>query len=326
MTYLVTGVAGFIGSRIAELLLLDGKEIVGIDSLNDYYDPTLKNWRLGKLREHSKFKFYSGDIQDRSFLNQIFDKATFTAVINMAAMAGVRYSQRFPETYFHTNVLGTLNLLELMRTHGVKKKILASTSSLYAGQKLPFTEELPVNQPLSPYAASKKSAEVLCYTYHHLYGLDISVNRFFTVYGPAGRPDMSVFRFVQAIDQGTPIKLFGDGSQARDFTYIDDIAKGVILSLRPTGYEIVNLGGGKRPVSVNKLIEVIEKKMSKKALIHYEPFSKADMKETWADISKAKEVLNWEPQISLEEGIAETIGWYLREKEWILKLENKNVD
>jgi len=325
MNYLVTGCAGFIGAKVTENLLAQGHSVVGLDSLNDYYDPKLKQHRLSKL-QGPNFSFYHGSIEDQQVLDGVFKKHQFDAVINLAAMAGVRFSQRFPDLYFSTNVDGTLNLLEMMRKYGVKKKILASTSSLYAGQTLPFTEDLAVNKPLSPYAASKKSAEMICFTYHHLYDLDVSVLRFFTVYGPAGRPDMSVYRFIFAVEQGVPLTVFGDGEQARDFTFVDDIAAGVVAAIRPVGYEVINLGGGRTPISVNTLISTIEKTLNKKAIVDRKPFHKADMKETWADISKAKTLLEWQPRIQLTEGIQQSVDWFLKEKSWLLKLENKNVD
>ena len=221
-----------------------------------------------------------------------------------------------PYVYFTTNVLGTLNLLELCKEYGVKKFVLASTSSLYAGQKMPFNEDLPVNTPISPYAASKKSAEVLCYTYHYLYGIDVSIVRYFTVYGPAGRPDMSVFRFIKWILEDKPLEVFGDGSQSRDFTYVDDIAEGTILATRPLGYEIINLGNN-RPHSLMEMIGLIERYTGKKARFEMRDFHKADMKATWADIGKAKSLLGWEPKVSLEEGIKRTVEWTLENWSWI---------
>jgi len=204
-----------------------------------------------------------------------------------------------------------------MRENKVKKMVLASTSSLYAGQSMPFVETLPVNTPISPYAASKKAAEVMCYSYHYLYGLDISVVRYFTVYGSSGRPDMCMFRFIKWIDEGTPIELFGDGTQSRDFTYVDDIARGTIKAVKKVGYEIINLGGGQNPVSLNTIIKEIEKLLGKKAEFKFLPFHKADIKETWADISKAKKLLNWEPNIGVNEGIKKSVEWYLENKSWV---------
>lgn len=313
---LVTGAAGFIGAKTTEFLLQTGHRVVGIDNMNDYYDVRLKQYRLSQLTQHKAFAFYQTDIEDLSSLDKVFAEHKFGAVINLAARAGVRYSMENPHVYMTTNAHGMLNVLECMKNHGVGKVVLASTSSLYAGQEMPFVETLPVNTPISPYAATKKAAEVMAYTYHHLYGIDVSVLRYFTVFGPAGRPNMSMFRFIKWIDDGKPIELFGDGSQSRDFTYVDDIARGTIAALQPVGYEIMNLGGGNNPVSINQMIECFEQHLGKKAAIDYKPFHKADMKETWADISKARALLGWEPQIDPFEGFRRCVEWYLSNKEW----------
>ena len=289
---LVTGAAGFIGARTTQLLLEQGIDVVGVDNLNDYYDVQLKKHRLANLEKNKNFNFYYGDIEDIQILRLIFQEHSFDGVINLAARAGVRYSQENPFVYMTTNAMGTLNLLELMREFSVKKIVLASTSSLYAGQPLPFTENLSVNTPISPYAATKKAAEVMAYTYHYLYGIDVSICRYFTVYGPAGRPDMSPFRFIKWIYEGTPITLYGDGNQSRDFTFVEDIAKGTIAALQPVGYEIFNLGRGDSPISLNKMIEMIEEYTGKKANIDYQPIQKTDMTETMADITKAKNILH----------------------------------
>ena len=220
-----------------------------------------------------------------------------------------------------TDAMGSLNLLEAMRNNGVRKYVLASTSSLYAGQEMPFVETLPVNKPLSSYAASKKAAEVLAYSHHHLYDLDISICRYFTVYGPAGRPDMSYFRFIQWIDQGRPLEIFGDGTQSRDFTYVDDIASGTIAALKPLGYEIFNLGGGKQPTTLLLMIEKLEKLLGKKAKLEFKPFHIADVKSTYADISKAKSLLDWEPTISLDEGLEQCVKWYRDNQPWASSIE-----
>lgn len=333
-TYLVTGVAGFIASRTAELLLSEGHRVVGIDNLNDYYDVRLKTHRLQKLLggqstcslnpassninfiddselQNGDFHFYPIDIENLSLLEELFEKYQFDAVINLAARAGVRYSIENPHVYMTTNAHGSLNLLECMRAHKVDKFVLASTSSLYAGQEMPFIESLPVNQPISPYAASKKAAEAMAYSYHHLFNIDVSIVRYFTVFGPAGRPDMSPYRFIKWIHEGSPIKLYGDGSQSRDFTYVDDIALGTIAALKPTGYEVFNLGGGNNPISINQFIGMIESRLGKKAKIDYLPAHNADMHKTWADISKAKQHLNWTPNTSVEHGLDQTIEWYL---------------
>jgi len=217
-----------------------------------------------------------------------------------------------------TNAMGTLNILDMMHKHKVNKIVLASTSSLYAGQAMPFIETLPVNTPISPYAASKKAAEVMTYSYHYLYGIDATIVRYFTVYGPAGRPDMSIFRFIKWIDEGIPIELFGDGSQARDFTYVDDIAKGTIKAMKPLGFEIINLGGGNNPISMNTVISKLEILLNKKAkYATNKPFHIADIKETWADIEKAHKLLNWQPSISLDQGLEKSVAWYLENKSWL---------
>lgn len=307
---LLTGAAGFIASRVAAQLLDRGVEVVAIDNFNDAYDVRLKHHRMESLRGRDGLTFLEGDIESKALVDRVFAEHRFDAVFNLAARAGVRYSIENPDVYFSTNVDGTRHLLQAMRFGGVNKFLLASTSSLYAGTPMPFNEDTPVDRPLSPYAASKKAAEVLAYTYHHLFGLDVSILRYFTVYGPAGRPDMAPFRFIRWIDEGTTIEMFGDGSQARDFTYVDDIARGTILAAKPLGYEIINLGGGQRPTTLMELIAAMEERLGRKAVIDHKPFNKADMMETWADISKAKRLLGWEPEIPLEEGLDRTIDWY----------------
>ena len=302
---LVTGAAGFIASRVCEMLLEKGEQVVGLDNMNDYYDVRLKEYRLNKLLAYPNFTFYKADIEKLDELKPIFETHQFRSVFNLAARAGVRYSMENPWVYLRTNTEGTLNLLELMKDSGVKKFILASTSSLYAGLPMPFSEDLPVNTPISPYAASKKAAEAFAYTYHQQYGIDVSILRYFTVFGPGGRPDMMPYRFVKWILEGTPITLYGDGTQARDFTYVDDIARGTILSEKSLGYEIINLGGGKEPVSINQFIKWIEEFIGKNARIHYHPANSADMDCTMANIEKAKKLLNWEPAVNAYDGLKE---------------------
>jgi nucleoside-diphosphate-sugar epimerase len=321
MNILVTGAAGFIGWKVCEFLLTKPSlipdeikannilNIIGVDNLNDYYDVRLKQWRLDQLKQHKNFMFYKLDIEHYDDLKVLFDKYKFNAVINLAARAGVRYSMENPFVYYTTNVIGTLNLLELCREYKVNKFVLASTSSLYAGQKMPFNEDLPVNKPISPYAASKKGAEATSYTYHFLYNMDISILRYFTVYGPAGRPDMSIFRFIYWMDHDIPIIIYGDGSQSRDFTYVEDIARGSIQALKPLGFEIINLGGDE-PHKLLDVLSLIEKNMNKKAEITYKPFHPADMMATWADVSRAKSILDWTSTFSVGQGINETIKWY----------------
>ena len=322
--YLVTGVAGFIASQVSKQLLDQGERVVGVDNLSDYYDVRLKNWRLEQLKCHphtKNFSFACLDIEDQAKLSDLFKaEGPFDAVLNLAARAGVRYSMENPHVYLSTNAEGTLNLLECMRDHGCKKLVLASTSSLYAGQKMPFTEDLAVNEPLSPYAATKKAGELMAYSYHKLYQVDVSVVRYFTVFGPAGRPDMSPYRFIKWIAEEETIQMFGDGSQSRDFTYVDDIARGTIAAIQDVGYEIINLGGGRNPVSLNTIISKLEELLGKKAMIDHKPFHVADLMETWADISKAKNLLGWEPQVSLDEGLEKSVQWYINNKNWLKEI------
>ncbi len=321
MVYLVTGCAGFIGWRVSEFLLRENYTVVGVDELNSAYDPMLKEWRLSTLKTYPNFKFYQLDLANISALRPLFEEWKFSAVIHLAARAGVRQSVENPWVYVSSNITGTLNLLHLMKDYEIKKMVLASTSSLYAGQNPPYHEELKVDRPLSPYAATKKASELLAYTYHHLYDLDITVLRYFTVYGPAGRPDMSIFRFIKWMLEDRPIEIYGDGSQARDFTYIDDIAQGTILGLKPLGYEIINLGGGKNPISINEVLDILEEYLGKKAKRVYLSFHKADMKITWAEISKAKELLGWEPKIDLREGLKRTVEWALQNIDLVKKIK-----
>ena len=313
---LLTGVAGFIASKTAEILLNDGIKVVGIDNMNDYYDVRLKEYHLKKLYDYKDFEFIKLDIENYDALDELFKKNNFDAVINLAARAGVRYSIENPFVYESTNIAGTLNLLELMRKYNIKKKVLASTSSLYAGQKMPFLETLAVNEPISPYAATKKAAEALCYSYHHLFDIDVTILRYFTVYGPAGRPDMAPFRFIKWVSEEKAIQLFGDGTQTRDFTFVDDIAMGTVKGLKKLGFEIINLGNGKNPKSINAMINEIEKNIGKKAIIDYHDVHKADLKDTWADNKKAKEILDWEPQVDFEEGFKKSCLWYMENREW----------
>lgn len=306
---LVTGAAGFIGARTAQFLLDKGVEVVGIDNLNDYYAVSLKEQRLSQISD-SKFHFEQIDIEDKAALQKLFSQHNFDVVFNLAARAGVRYSMENPDVYMSTNAQGTLNLLECMREKNVKKFVLASTSSLYAGQPMPFLESLPVNTPISPYAATKKAAEVMAYSYHYLYGIDVSVVRYFTVYGPAGRPDMSPYIFADSLLNGRELPVFGDGTQARDFTYVDDIAEGTILAAKPVGFEIINLGGGNNPITLKQMIELMEKYSGKKAKLKFSSKIAADMDVTWADISKAKTLLDWQPKVSFEKGIERLIEWH----------------
>lgn len=318
---LLTGVAGFIASRVAEFLLDEGYTVFGLDNLNDAYDVRMKEYRLSRLQGREGFTFRRVDISDRAALAAALEGETFEAVINLAARAGVRTSVADPWVYLATNATGTLNLLDWCREHGVGKFVLASTSSLYgADTPAPFREDADTSRPLSPYAASKKAAEALCYTYHYLYGLDVTVFRYFTVYGPAGRPDMSLFRFTQWISEGRPVHVFGDGRQSRDFTYVDDIARGTIRGLKPLGYQIINLGSD-RPHELNEVIRLIEQATGKAAHIVYGERHKADVPATWASIEKAERLLGWRPQVTLEEGVRRLVDWYQAERDWASRIE-----
>ena len=315
--YLVTGAAGFIASKVCEMLVQAGHTVVGLDNMNDAYDVRLKEWRLARLTPLANFTLIVQDIVDRDGLQKVFrEYGPFDAVINLAARAGVRASVENPWAFVDTNLTGTLNLLEGCRQFQIPKFILASTSSVYgADAPQPTSEDWNSSLPLQPYAASKKAAEVMCHSYHYLYGIDVSVVRYFTVYGPAGRPDMVMFRFVQWIREGRPVYLNGDGNQSRGFTYIDDIARGTIQSLRPLGYEIINLGGHE-PITINEMIEKLESMIGHTARVERRPFHKADMLSNLADVSKARRLLDWEPQVGLNQGMQNLVNWYLAERAW----------
>jgi len=313
--YLVTGAAGFIGARTAEMLIQDGHTVVGVDNLNDAYDPRMKEYRLRRLQALPGFTFHKLDISEKSVIDH-FKSEKLDAVINLAARAGVRYSVDNPWVYVETNVIGTLNMLELCKQNGTKKFIFASTSSIYgANPPYPTPESASSSEPLQPYAASKKGAEALCHSYHHLYDIDVSIVRYFTVYGPAGRPDLALFRFVQWISEGRPVRVYGDGNQSRGFTYIDDIARGTILALKPLGYEIINIGGHE-VITINDSIKLIEELSGKKANVQHDPPNLADMFTNWADVSKAKKLLGWAPRVGLREGVKKLIDWYAAERSW----------
>ena len=355
--YLVTGAAGFIASRVCHLLLQQGHRVLALDNLNDAYDPRLKHHRLHPLLENSNFTFYRADISDleklesiraggtpeqhtagireRSFLSEgsegsrergsidsiIQNFGPMAAIINLAARAGVPVSVQNPWVYLSTNTTGTLNLLDLAVRHHIPKFVLASTSSLYGkNNPLPYSEEANTDNPLSPYAASKKGAEAMAYTYHYLYGLDVSICRYFTVYGPAGRPDMSIFRFARQIIEGVPIQLTGDGTQSRDFTYVDDIAHGTILATKPLGYQVINLGSD-HPYTLNQMITLLEQHTGQRAKVNYLPTPHTDMQATWADITKARLMLGWQPQITFEQGLQNLVQWYYDNRELASSIE-----
>ncbi|HQL40604.1 MAG TPA: SDR family NAD(P)-dependent oxidoreductase, partial [Anaerolineaceae bacterium] len=314
---LVTGAAGFIGQKVSEFLLNDGIEVIGVDNLCETYDVRLKEWRLSQLENQPGFYFRRVDICDSDMLREAFNESTpLDGVIHLAARAGVRQSLENPAAFIQTNITGTMNLLECCRQFEVPKFVLASTSSIYgANAPLPTPETADSSHPLQPYAASKKAAEVLCHSYHHNYGLDVTVFRYFTVYGPAARPDMAMFRFTQWIAEDRPLRLNGDGTQSRGFTYVDDIARGTILGLKPLGYDVINLGGHEE-LRMLDLIHLMESLLQKKARIVTLPFNQADMRTNLADITRARQALGWEPLVSVQEGVRNLVEWYLRERAW----------
>ncbi|MBN2052256.1 GDP-mannose 4,6-dehydratase [Candidatus Woesearchaeota archaeon] len=311
MKILVTGCAGFIGSHVIEALIARGDSIVGVDELNDYYDVRIKKKNLDVLKNNKNFAFYKEDIRNLKGLKKIFEKEKPEKVVHLAARAGVRPSIEQPLLYEEVNVKGTLHLLELAKEHKVKNFVFASSSSVYGNQKkIPFSETDDVNNPISPYAATKKAGELLCHAYHHLYNMKITCLRFFTVYGPRGRPDMAPYKFTKAIMNSQPIQKFGDGKTKRDYTYIADIVKGVIAAVdAELGYEIINLGNNK-PVELNKFIEVIEKVTGKKAIIEQKPMQAGDVDITYANIRKAQKLLGYKPETSIEEGMQKFVEWF----------------
>jgi len=317
MHVLLTGAAGFVGWKTAQLLLRDGHTVTGLDNFLDLYPVGLKRWRRDQLTGLENFSFVEGDLGDAALLERLFSENGFDAVINLAACAGVRMSIEKPLLYVDNNVRAGTVLMEAMVKHKVGKLVLASTSSLYAGHDIPFSEDKPADRPLSPYAASKKAAETMAYTYHHLHGLDVTILRYFTVYGPAGRPDMSPLKFTHRIARGRPFPLYGDGEQRRDFTYIDDIAAGTVKGLKPLGYEIINLGGGNEPLAINRMISLLEEYLGKTALLDRHPFNEADMPETAADLTKARTLLDWESHTAPEEGFARLVEWYQANVDWL---------
>jgi UDP-glucuronate 4-epimerase len=316
--YLVTGAAGFIGARVSEMLIEGGHSVVGVDNMNDAYDVRMKEYRLRKLQALPGFEFVRDDISDREILQRSSPivNRKFEAVINLAARAGVRASVENPWIFYEANLTGTLNMLELCRQRGIPKFLMASTSSIYGNDPpYPTPETAGTDHPLQPYAASKKAAETLSYTYHHLHGIDVSVVRYFTVYGPAGRPDLAIFRFVQWISEGRPVHIYGDGEQSRGFTYVDDIARGTIAALQPFGFETFNLGGHE-VITINALVTLVEELTGKKADINRLPPNPAEMMTNWADVSKAKKMLGWQPQVNMRQGVQTLVDWYNAERNW----------
>ena len=317
MNFLVTGGAGFIGSHVCERLLRDGHRVWAFDDLNDFYDPQIKRRNLREIQTLAKpFEFCHGDLTDRAALDELFSSVKFDQVIHLAARAGVRPSLEQPAFYQRVNVEGTVNVLEAARQTGVKKITIASSSSVYGvNAKVPFSESDPIFSAVSPYAASKLACEALGHTWHHVYQMDVAMLRFFTVYGPRQRPDLAIHKFTKLIDAGKPIPVFGDGSTARDHTHISDILEGVIAcTQREFGFEIFNLGES-QTVKLSELIALIENALGKKAVIDRQPLQPGDVPITFADISKARKILGYNPQVKVEKGIPLFVDWFRKNRQ-----------
>lgn len=320
---LVTGGAGFIGSHLCESLLKKGAWVVSADNFNDFYNPSLKRDNIRqvektaeKYRENGcRFTSFQADIRDKAHISEIFSSQPIDAVVHIAAYAGVRPSIESPSLYFDVNINGTLNILECMRHSGIKAMVFASSSSVYGNnKKVPFSEDDPVDNPISPYAATKKAGELLCHTYHHLYKMSIACLRFFTVYGPRQRPDLAIRKFTECIGKGREIPIYGDGTTRRDYTHITDIIDGVTSALRWSiaashGYEIFNLGGTET-VSLSEMVETIENALGKKAVRRVLPEQPGDVMQTNADLSKVRRALGYSPKVRFKDGIADFISWY----------------
>ncbi len=314
MNILVTGGAGFIGSHLSENLIGSGHKIICIDNFNDYYDPAIKENNIAGIINNKDFTLYRRDICSLEQVKKIFKGHEIDLVIHLAAMAGVRPSIAQPLLYEKVNISGTMNLLECCREFKVLKFIFASSSSVYGGnKKVPFSEDDNVDHPISPYAATKKAGELICHTYHSLFGLSIFCFRFFTVYGPRQRPEMAIHKFTRHILNDRPIEIYGDGSSSRDYTYIDDIISGISGSIDSlSGYEVINLGNS-RTVGLNSLIGIIEKATGKKAILKYGTDQPGDMFMTNADIRKAKKIIAYDPETGIDKGINNFVKWYRQE-------------
>lgn len=310
MNILVTGAAGFIGSHLCDALLRSGHAVTGLDCLDDFYDPDVKRRNLAGATRQPRFRFVEGDIRDAGCVGGVVVRGQVDAVVHLAARAGVRPSIEQPLLYEDVNVRGTLVILEACR-RGDCKLIFASSSSVYGNnRKVPFAETDPVDDPISPYAATKKAGELLCHTYHHLYGIPTTCLRFFTVYGPRQRPDLAIHKFTRLIESGRPIPVFGDGSMERDFTYIDDIIDGIIRAIeRCNGYKIYNLGES-QPIAVRNLVTALEQALGKQAVVNRLPLQPGDVRRTFADVSAAQRDLGYEPRTDIHAGLARFVAWF----------------
>lgn len=309
MKALITGAAGFIGSHLCERLLGEGWQVLGIDNFDDFYDPKIKRGNIAVCLKNKNFHLVEADIRDRSAMDQTIDKE-IDIIVHLAARAGVRPSIAQPLLYTDVNVNGTTVLLEAAKRHKVYKFIFASSSSVYGNnEKVPFSEADNVDFPISPYAATKKAGELICHTYHHLYGISLICLRFFTVYGPRQRPDLAIHKFASLIEQGKAIPVYGDGTMSRDFTYIDDIIDGTVAAMEKcAGFKIYNLGES-RPITVNNLISEIEKALGKKAVKEHVPPQPGDVERTYADVTKAIKELGYNPTTTIEEGLVQFVTW-----------------
>jgi UDP-glucuronate 4-epimerase len=314
---LVTGGAGFIGSHLVDRLLAEGHwRVTVVDDFNDFYAPALKRENVRAHLQSASYNLVEADIRDRARLEEIFKRESFDCIVHLAARAGVRPSLAEPLLYSETNINGTLNLLELARTHGVKQFVFGSSSSVYGiNAKVPFSEEDPIRQPISPYAATKGAGELICHTYSHLYGIRSVCLRFFTVYGARQRPDLAIHKFARLIQEGRSIPVFGDGRTRRDYTYIDDIISGVRAAIDYEGsdYEVFNLGES-QTVELNELIALLEKELDLNAHIDRQPLQPGDVPQTFADITKARRLLGYDPQTKIEEGIRRFVEWFLSQE------------
>jgi UDP-glucuronate 4-epimerase len=314
MKVIVTGAAGFIGSHLCQRLLGEGWAVVGVDNFDDFYDPKIKHSNIETCLQNKRFRLVEADIRDAAKMNKIAAEGA-DIIVHLAARAGVRPSIAQPGLYADVNVNGTVALLEAAKNNRINKFIFGSSSSVYGNnRKVPFSEEDNVDFPISPYAATKKAGELICHTYHHLYGISVTCLRYFTVYGPRQRPDLAIHKFARLIEQGKPIPVYGDGSMMRDFTYIDDIIDGTMAAISNcSGYNIYNLGES-RPITVNALIAEIEKALGKKAAIEYLPLQPGDVERTYADVTKAGRDLGYFPNTEISAGLKRFVEWFRREK------------
>ena len=314
MKAIVTGAAGFIGSHLCERLLSEGWSVVGLDNFDEFYDPKIKRNNIKTCLANRQFRLVEADIRDSSSMDKIVSEGT-DVIVHLAARAGVRPSIAQPALYADVNINGTVALLEAARKNNIKKFIFASSSSVYGNnRKVPFSENDNVDFPISPYAATKKAGELICHTYHHLFGIAMTCLRFFTVYGPRQRPDLAIHKFARLIEQGKPIPVYGDGSMMRDFTYIDDIIDGTVASINKCGgYKIYNLGES-RPITVNNLIAELEKALGKKAVIEHLSLQPGDVQRTYADVTKAGSDLGYAPNTQISDGLKRFVEWLRQEK------------